>query len=118
MDVASTPTQQELMMNFLDKYFDFPKFPRVRSNDPITSFEASDSIKEVAKHHSTVILDCLKDHGPLGKDGISQHTKLDKNQVSRRLNELEKLGLIIQTGRIVKSSANRNEREWAFGVPL
>jgi predicted transcriptional regulator len=94
------------------KFFDLPIFNRVRSSDPITSYEAADAAKDLASKHFIIIVDCLKAHGALGKDGIAQHTNLDRNQVSRRLNELEKMNLIQLTGRTVKSSSGRNEREW------
>jgi predicted ArsR family transcriptional regulator len=55
---------------------------------------------------------CLKAHGALGKDGIATHSGLEPNQVARRLNELEKMSLIELTGKTVKSSSGRNEREW------
>ena len=108
-------------MNLLDKthfggdvkrFFDLPIFNRVRCIDPVTSYEAADAAKDLASKHFIIIVGCLKAHGTLGKDGIAQHTNLDRNQVSRRLNELEKMNLIQLTGRTVKSSAGRNEREW------
>lgn len=94
------------------RIFAMPEFPRVRANDPLTSFEAAESIKESVAHHHQVILDCLQEHGPLGKDGISARTKLDGNQVARRLNEMKIIGLIELTGNTVKSNSGRNEREW------
>jgi predicted transcriptional regulator len=94
------------------KIFAIPEFPRVRSTDPLTSFEAADSIKESVSQHHQVILDCLQQHGPLGKDGISARTDLDGNQVARRLNEMKIIGLIELTGNTVKSNSGRNEREW------
>ena len=94
------------------RFFDLPIFNRVRNSDPVTSYEAADAAKDLASKHFGIIVDCLKAHGSLGKDGIAQHTNLDRNQVSRRLNELEKMNLIQLTGRTVKSSAGRNEREW------
>ena len=97
-----------------DKIFQMPNFPRVRSTDPETSFQAAESIKPVANQHFQVILECLKAHGALGKDGISAHTNLDGNQVARRLNEMQKLGLIQLTGKTVKSNSGRAEREWAI----
>ena len=94
------------------KLFDrvFPDFPRVRSTDPVTSFEAAESIKP-SVHYQT-ILECLQTHGALGKDGISAKTSLDGNQVARRLNEMKIIGLIELTGNTVKSNSGRNEREW------
>ena len=85
-------------------------FPRVRSTDPVTSFEAAESIKP-SVHYQT-ILECLQTHGALGKDGISAKTSLDGNQVARRLNEMKIIGLIELTGNTVKSNSGRNEREW------
>ena len=94
------------------RIFAMPDFPRVRANDPLTSFEAAESIKDVAPQHHQVILNCLKFYGPLGKDGISALTMLDPNQVARRLNEMKIIGLIELTGNTVKSNSGRNEREW------
>ena len=92
--------------------FPIGEFPRVRSSDPVTSFEAAEEIKDSVKHHHQVILDCLRTHGALGKDGIAAMTDLDGNQVARRLNEMKVLGLIELTGNTVKSNSGRNEREW------
>jgi predicted ArsR family transcriptional regulator len=90
------------------------KFFRARTTDAITSFKAADSIKDVAKMHQEVIVACLQRFGPLGKDGIAQHTGLESNQVARRMNELEKLDLIELTGKQVTSNSGRQEREWRF----
>ena len=94
------------------KFFDLPIFNRVRCSDPVTSYEAADAAKDLATKHFSTIVDCLKAHGALGKDGIARHSGLEANQVARRLNELEKMNLIQLTGRTVKSQAGRNEREW------
>ena len=89
-------------------------FPRARNSDPLTSFQAADSAKELAKKHGSIIVQCLVQHGPLGKDGIATHTGLDGNQVARRLKELKTLGLIELTGKTVASKSKRQEREWRF----
>jgi len=94
------------------KFFDLPIFNRVRASDPITSYEAADSAKDLASKHFSMIVDTLKAHGALGKDGIARHSGLDPNQVARRLNELSNMGFIELTGRTVKSKSGRNEREW------
>jgi len=91
-------------------------FPRVRKDDPVTSYEAADSIKDKTSDHWDEITKCLVKHGALGKDGISSNTTLDPNQVARRLSEMERLGLIEQTGNKVKSNTGRNEREWQIRV--
>lgn len=77
----------------------------------MTSVEASDKV-DFAGDHIQKILECLAQHGPLGKDGIATRTKLDGNQVARRLSEMAKLNFIELTGETVKSNSNRNEREW------
>lgn len=90
------------------------KFFRARATDAITSFQAADSIKDVAKMHQEVIVAALQRFGPMGKDGISNATGLQSNQVARRMNELQKLDLIELTGQTVKSNSGRQEREWRF----
>jgi predicted ArsR family transcriptional regulator len=90
------------------------KFIRARATDAITSFQAADSIKDVAKMHQEVIVACLQRFGPLGKDGIAEQTGLESNQVARRMNELQKLDLIELTGNQVQSKSGRAEREWRF----
>lgn len=62
-------------------------------------------------HHS-IILKCLRDHGALGKDGISRITGLDVNQCSRALPILQRQGLVELTGHTVLSDSNRPERQW------
>ena len=109
-------------MNLLDKthfggevkkFFDLPIFNRVRTSDPITSYEAADSAKDLASKHFCMIVDTLKAHGSLGKDGIAQHTGLEAVAISRRLPELQVMGLVKLTGKTTKSSKGRNEREWS-----
>ena len=90
------------------KLFDI--FKRARSDDPITSFEAADQVKP--EKHYQIILECLKTHGPLGKDGIAQLTGLESVAISRRLPELQTMGLVKLTGKTTKSAKGRNEREW------
>lgn len=90
------------------------KFIRARATDAITSFKAAESVKEVAKMHQEVIVATLRRFGPMGKDGIAEHTGLQSNQVARRLNELQKLDLIELTGKEVTSNSGRKEREWRF----
>jgi predicted HTH transcriptional regulator len=112
-DAASTHLQG-MNMNFKDFFSNNPLdlFPRVRKEDPITSFEAADSIKEVSAKHHKIILECLEKNGPLGKDGIAKLTGLESNQIARRMNEMKVIGLVSLTGKTVKSNSGRNEREW------
>jgi hypothetical protein len=97
------------------------EFNRARNTDPVTSHMAAASMKDSANAHYELILNCLKRFGPLGKDGIALHTNIngfaDGNAVARRLPELEKLGLVEQTGKLVLSKSGRKEREWAYVLP-
>ena len=89
----------------------FDLFKRARSTDPVTSFEAAEQVKP--DKHFQIIYECLRKHGPLGKDGISQLTGLESVAISRRLPELQTMGLVKLTGKTIKSSKGRNEREWS-----
>ena len=89
----------------------FDLFKRARSTDPVTSFEAAEQVKP--EKHFQIILECLRKYGPLGKDGISQLTGLESVAISRRLPELQTMGLVKLTGKTIKSSKGRNEREWS-----
>jgi len=89
----------------------FDLFKRARSDDPVTSFEAAEQVKP--EKHFQMILECLKTHGPLGKDGIANLTGLESVAISRRLPELQTMGLVKLTGKTIKSSKGRNEREWS-----
>jgi predicted ArsR family transcriptional regulator len=90
----------------------FDSAPLARRSDPSTSHEAAASAKDLQARHHRIILACLRDHGPAGKDRVAALTSLTGVAVCRRLVELERAGLIAPTGRNVKSTAGRNEREW------
>lgn len=92
---------------------DAPPPPQARSRDPETSKHAARAAVTLQGEHQAAILECLARHGPLGKDGIARHTKLNGVQVARRTVELQRLGLIRATGRTVPSDTGRLEREWA-----
>jgi len=99
--------------DFFNSIIPLGHFPRVRTSDPTTSHQAAASIADVSSHYAQ-ILEALSTIGPLGKDGISFYSKLDPNQIARRLNEMQKIGLIRLTGKTVKSNSNSQEREWTI----
>ena len=94
-------------MSLLEKFF-----PRARKLDPTTSQEAAQAISQVAPIHLQRIHECLHEHGPMGKDSIAMALDMNPNQVSRRLPELQKMGLVELTGKTVASNSGRQEREW------
>jgi uncharacterized tellurite resistance protein B-like protein len=106
------------MINYKEafsKIFSKPEIPMARAGDPETSHMAAASVTDsFVNSHYAQILEALTTIGPLGKDGISFYSKLQANQIARRLNEMQKLGLIRLTGKTVKSNSNRQEREWTI----
>jgi hypothetical protein len=93
-------------------------YVRARKTDPSTSHEAADRVEEFVHAHYQQILQTLLDHGPLGKDGIAKKANTNNREdgvaISRRLPELQKMGLVLLTGEKVQSRSGRNEREWAI----
>ena len=85
--------------------------PTARRSDPVTSHQAAESAKELAARHHRIILAALS-RGPAGKDRIAALTSLSGVQVARRTVELCRAGLIEPTGKTVRSTAGRAEREW------
>jgi len=84
-----------------------------RTTDPATSHAAAAAAKDIIARHHNIIVAALREHGPMGKDGIAARTALTGVAVARRTIELQRAGLIRWTGRLVASAAGRAEREWA-----
>lgn len=83
-----------------------------RRTDPHTSHAAAHQAQALAADHQRAILAALNEHGPMGKDAIGVWTMLTGHQVSKRLPELQRMGLVKPTGRTVASESGRQEREW------
>ena len=88
--------------------------PKARRADPSTSHAAADQARDLTKRHHSIILACLRAHGPMGKDAIAARANLTGVQVCRRLAELGPDGsnMIKPTGKTVVSTSGRGEREW------
>lgn len=86
--------------------------PLARRTDPVTSHQAATEAKELQARHHRLIVECLRRHGPLGKDGIAARTSITGVAVARRMSELERAGKARPTGRTVPSTSGRAEREW------
>jgi len=99
------------VINTIQNFF-AKDMPRARTTDPITSHQAAEQAAEVASNHIPRIEQALEQYGPMGASMIAYVANLDKNQISRRLKEMQKLGIIELTGNTVKSNTNRSEREW------
>jgi predicted Rossmann fold nucleotide-binding protein DprA/Smf involved in DNA uptake len=84
-----------------------------RAGDPVTSQSAAARVREFAGQHHRAIIEALRE-APGGPSTIAQRSGLVAHQVGKRIHELEKAGLIKQTGRLVESASGRQEREWAI----
>jgi predicted Rossmann fold nucleotide-binding protein DprA/Smf involved in DNA uptake len=75
-----------------------PLFAAARRTDPPTSHAAA--ARAPVSEHCRRIMDALTS-GPAGQSGIAERTGLSVAQVSKRLSELRRAGLIERTGRKV-----------------
>lgn len=83
-----------------------------RNTDPVTSHLAAARVHEFRESQQQTILDCLKESGPLGAEGISRHTDIEAYGIRKRLPELERDGMVRTTGNLLKTISGRYEREW------
>ena len=86
--------------------------PLARASNPITSFQAAYEAKAFIASQERLIVSVLAEHGPLGVDAIAARCRLTGHAVGKRMHKLEQEGRIVLTGRIVKSTSGRSEREW------
>jgi predicted ArsR family transcriptional regulator len=86
--------------------------PRARRTDPATSHKAAAEAKAVQANHHGNIIAVLSRFGPQGVDGIAARCGLTGHQVGKRMVELERLGSVAQTGKVVMSTSGRSQREW------
>ena len=85
-----------------------------RAKDRATSHDAARQAGGVAQQHSTRILACLRGVWPHGatKDEIAQATSLDSVAVARRMRDLERAGLVLDTGGTRRSASGRQATVW------
>ena len=83
-----------------------------RRDDPMTSVEAADRVKEFAHRHHAVILESLATQGPGTIYDIAERTGIDHVAVARRMSELEELRVAECTGEKLPGPTGRNCRVW------
>lgn len=93
----------------------FDPFLLARRTDPHTSHVAALLAAPVVKHHQAAIVAALK-QGPAGASEIAYRANIAPHQVGKRLSELQRAGLIVETGEVVRSHSGRPEREWKLGA--
>ena len=81
--------------------------PLARSTDPETSHEAAAAVPEFEADHHAKILDALL-LGPAGATEIARRCKLGRDQVGKRLCELERRGLVVKDG-VVRNLNRKSE---------
>jgi predicted Rossmann fold nucleotide-binding protein DprA/Smf involved in DNA uptake len=84
-----------------------PLFAAVRRTDPATSHAAAK--RAPASEHCRRILEALV-AGPAGQSGIAERTGLTVAQVSKRLCELRRGGLVERDGETRSASGGREAR--------
>jgi hypothetical protein len=99
------------MSVFIDSQCDLPLFASARRSDPPTSHAAARRVSEFRGEHARKILQALS-LGPAGQSVIAERCGLLPHQVNKRIAELAKAGMILETGRVVESASGRGEREW------
>lgn len=87
--------------------------PLARNSDPITSHLAADRVHEFALSHQEQIVSCLIAHGPMGAEAIESWLKIPSYSIRKRLPELERIGQAKPTGKLLRTTSGRQEREWA-----
>lgn len=90
---------------------DLPLWRQARRSDPVTSKIAARMAGGLRADHQQRILDAIG-QGPAGASEIADRCGLTAHQVNKRLTEMGREGLIVTTGRTVRSAAGRPEREW------
>jgi predicted Rossmann fold nucleotide-binding protein DprA/Smf involved in DNA uptake len=78
--------------------------PRARTTDPETSHQAARRVP--AGEHRRLILDALVG-GAAGQSEIARRTGLTVAQVSKRLCELRRAGVIVRVGEAMSASGGR-----------
>lgn len=81
--------------------------PRARATDPDTSHEAAAGVHEFEGDHYARILDALR-LGPAGATEIANRCGLGRDQVGKRLCELERDGLVAKDGK-TRNANGKNE---------
>lgn len=91
--------------------------PRVRKDDPSTSYGAASRAGSLARAHQEAILACLSmQTEPIGATSISSLVGLTQVQVCRRLPELLRDGLIKVCVGEAKTASGRTERLWRIAL--
>lgn len=89
----------------------------MKRKQPITSHDAYESMKgtPISLHHSKILAALDEIKSGICED-IARHLDMDKAQIYRRMDELEKLGLVREIG-TKKTSSGRNAALYELTPP-
>lgn len=85
---------------------------RARRRDPATSQEAAMLAVLFIPEHQRRVLAGLRALGRAGAEQIGQAIGMEPYAVRKRISELERAGLIRDTGATRKTASGRSERVW------
>jgi len=94
----------------IDAIYDLPIFAAARRDDPATSHKAAAAVPAIRGDHARRILEALA-AGPAGQTAIAERSGLTVAQVSKRIHELRKVGVIERTGREVGRGEDEYRRD-------
>ena len=83
-------------MNQLEINFDAHKL--ARAENPATSKAAAKASRDLRSEHHRIVLAVLDSVTDANADEIAARCDLDRHQIGRRLNELERVGYVRLTG--------------------
>ena len=87
------------------------KFVRSRSTDPQTSKESAARVDDFSSAmYKKISAELEKGNGTY--EELADRLGAGKDQLCKRLPEMERLGIIQLTGELRKGSTNRNQRVW------
>lgn len=97
------------MGTFIEVDADLPLVRLCRKSDPPPSHEAAAKVPSFRRGHNAAILAALE-AGPAGQTEIARRSGMTVAQVSKRLPDLRRCGLIERTGREVAAGESEYRR--------
>ena len=83
-----------------------------KKSDPETSKLAANGARSLIKHHEKLIIDCLETYRTGSAEQIADRINLDSIKVARRMANLVRSGLVMDSGRRAMTRSNRQCIIW------
>lgn len=101
-----------VVQDWLDEASNFESRKLARRTDPATSHSAAARVREFRARHADIILEALRQFGPMTVDEIAKRTRLQSQQINKRTPELARAGLARADAGVRGSASGRPERIW------